>query len=85
MNNDLQVENLQLPGKPALRKLAEAKRDGSELSFENERKLHAQWRKAEAEVLAAADVVCVTCIGAGDKRLRRINFPRVRSQFHDFG
>lgn len=36
-------------------------------------------RKFESEILAAADVVCVTCIGAGDKRLKRFNFPIVRS------
>jgi hypothetical protein len=50
-----------------------------ELSLDNERKLHALMRKFETEILAAADVVCVTCIGAGDKRLKRFNFPIVRS------
>lgn len=50
-----------------------------ELSLDNERKLHALMRKFETEILAAADVVCVTCIGAGDKRLKRFSFPIVRS------
>ena len=49
-----------------------------ELSLEAERRLHSLWRRAEAEVLAEADVVCVTCIGAGDKRLRKHAFPAVR-------
>ena len=50
-----------------------------ELSLDQERKLHSMMRKFESEILAAADVVCVTCIGAGDKRLKRFNFPIVCS------
>lgn len=74
-----QVEHLSGAGREALQKLVAHKRDKGELSLDAERKLHALWRKAEAELLAAADVVCVTCIGAGDKRLRRLSFPCVRA------
>ena len=74
-----QVEHLPLPGREALQQLAAQKREKGELTLENKRKLHSLWRKAEAEVLAAADVVCVTCIGAGDRRLRRLSFPCVCS------
>jgi regulator of nonsense transcripts 1 len=73
-----QVENLHLPGKQSLHKLIEQKKEEGDLSLENERRLRQLWRQAEAEILAEADVVCVTCIGAGDKRLRRLRFPRVR-------
>lgn len=73
-----QVEALRVPGRSQLQKLVELKREAGELSLENERRLRQLWRRAEEEVLAEADVICVTCIGAADKRLRRMRFHRVR-------
>lgn len=72
-----QVENLRVAGRSQLQKLIEMKKEAGELSLDNERRLHQLWRRAEAEVLAEADVVCVTCIGAADKRLRKMRFQRV--------
>lgn len=74
----MQVANIKVAGHEQLQKLHSQKHDKGELSLDNERKLHALMRKFETEILAAADVVCVTCIGAGDKRLKRFNFPIVR-------
>jgi regulator of nonsense transcripts 1 len=48
------------------------------MSLDNERRLHQLWRRAAAEILAEADMVCVTCIGAADKRLREMRLQRVR-------
>lgn len=73
-----QVANIRVPGHEQLQKLFELKKDKGELSLDNERRLHALMRKFEAEIIQAADVVCVTCIGAGDKRLKRFKFPIVR-------
>lgn len=74
-----QVANIRVPGHEQLQKLFELKKEKGELSLDNERRLHALMRKFEAEIIQAADVVCVTCIGAGDKRLKRFKFPIVRS------
>lgn len=74
-----QATNLKVPGRQQLQKLLQMKEDKTELSIEDERKLHQLQRSAEIEILKEADIVCVTCIGAGDKRLRGMRFPQVRS------
>lgn len=48
-----------------------------ELSAADERKLRSLQRQAERELLLAADVVCVTCTGAGDPRLSNFRFRKV--------
>lgn len=47
------------------------------LRAEDEKQLHMLRRRLEAEVLGAADVVCATCVGAGDARLRGFRFQHV--------
>lgn len=34
-------------------------------------------RSAERELLQAADVICCTCVGAGDKRLKNMKFTSI--------
>ena len=43
----------------------------------DERKYKALRRGLERELLQAADVVCATCVGAGDVRLTNFRFRRV--------
>lgn len=43
----------------------------------DERKHRTLLRALEREVLQAADVVCATCVGAGDPRLTHFRFRRV--------
>ncbi len=38
-------------------------------------------RATEKEVLQSADVVCTTCVGAGDPRLTNFRFRKVRAQW----
>ena len=74
-----QASNVKLPSRQQLCKLQQLKEEKGELSLDEERKLHQLKRAAEAEVLREADVICCTCIGAGDKRLRGMRFEQVSS------
>lgn len=40
--------------------------------------MNAAMQAAERELLQAADVVCTTCVGAGDPRLLNFRFRKVR-------
>ena len=51
-----------------------SKRERSELTNEEERRYMRMVRAAERELLRAADVVCTTCVSAGDERLRPLRF-----------
>ncbi|KAL8434975.1 hypothetical protein Efla_005058 [Eimeria flavescens] len=51
-------------------------RDG-DLDITEEKRLRVLQLRCEAEVLQAADVVCCTCIGAGDKRIGDFQFKNV--------
>jgi len=64
-------------GNPDLRKLAQLKAEVGELSSQDEKKLKQLTRQAEREILANADVVCCTCVGAGDPRLAKMKFRNV--------
>ncbi|SCU92248.1 LAFA_0F09054g1_1 [Lachancea sp. 'fantastica'] len=55
--------------KGELKKLLKLKEDVGELSSADTKKFVKQVRKSELEILKKADVVCCTCVGAGDKRL----------------
>ncbi|SCV01458.1 LAME_0G16336g1_1 [Lachancea meyersii CBS 8951] len=55
--------------KGELKKLLKLKEDVGELSSTDTKKFVKQVRKSELEILRKADVVCCTCVGAGDKRL----------------
>lgn len=55
--------------KGELKKLLKLKELVGELSANDAKKFVRLVRKAESEILKKADVVCCTCVGAGDKRL----------------
>jgi regulator of nonsense transcripts 1 len=72
-----QVRHLDVPDAAELRKLEQLREELGELSAGDERRLRSTQRALEREVLAAADVVCATCAGAGDPRLAHLRFRRV--------
>lgn len=57
-----------------LQKLQQLKDETGELSSSDEKRYRALKKTAERELLEAADVICCTCVGAGDPRLSRIKF-----------
>ncbi|QIW96006.1 hypothetical protein AMS68_001524 [Peltaster fructicola] len=60
-----------------LAKLTQLKSELGELSSQDEKKFKALTRGAEREILANADVICCTCVGAGDPRLSKLKFRTV--------
>ena len=60
-----------------LQKLIQLKNEQGELSSNDERKYKTLIRQCEKEILAAADVICCTCVGAGDPRLSKLRFRTV--------
>lgn len=60
-----------------LQKLIQLKSEQGELSGSDERKYRALVRNAEKDILNAADVICTTCVGAGDPRLAKFKFRTV--------
>jgi regulator of nonsense transcripts 1 len=59
---------------PELWKLFQLKDKMGELIPSDERKFKVLRRKAEQEILQCADVICCTCVGAGDPRLAKFSF-----------
>lgn len=53
------------------------KRETSELSGDEERRYIRLVRTTERDLLRAADVICTTCVSAGDERLRAVRFQTV--------
>ncbi|KAH7874834.1 ATP dependent helicase [Lentinula edodes] len=60
-----------------LQKLIMLKNEQGELSSNDERKYKTLIRQCEKEILTAADVICCTCVGAGDPRLSKLKFRTV--------
>jgi regulator of nonsense transcripts 1 len=60
-----------------LRKLNQLKDELGELSSQDEKKFKQLTRAAEREILSNADVICCTCVGAGDPRLAKFKFRTV--------
>ncbi|SBT79122.1 regulator of nonsense transcripts 1, putative [Plasmodium malariae] len=60
-----------------LNKLLELKEEVGELSQKDERRLKKLIFYAEQEILIEADVICSTCVGAMDKRLKKFRFSQV--------
>lgn len=60
-----------------LQKLIQLKNEQGELSSNDERKYKTLIRQCEKEILGAADVICCTCVGAGDPRLNKLKFRTV--------
>ncbi|EGE03329.1 hypothetical protein TEQG_02362 [Trichophyton equinum CBS 127.97] len=67
-NNDSNIE---------LVKLNQLKTELGELSSQDEKKYKQLTRAAEKEILTNADVICCTCVGAGDPRLAKSKFRTV--------
>ncbi len=60
-----------------LTKLTQLKNELGELSSQDEKKFKQLTQAAEREILNNADVVCCTCVGAGDPRLAKMKFRNV--------
>lgn len=60
-----------------LNKLTQLKTELGELSSQDEKKFKTLTRAAEREILSNADVICCTCVGAGDPRLAKLKFRTV--------
>lgn len=60
-----------------LTKLNQLKAELGELSSQDEKKFKTLTRAAEREILQNADVICCTCVGAGDPRLAKLKFRTV--------
>lgn len=59
------------------RKLQQLKEELGELSAQDDKKYKQLRRATERELLLAADVICTTCVGAGDPRLQGFRFTKV--------
>ncbi len=77
-NGNVQVANANVAEWKDLRNLLSLREEAGELSAADERKLAQVRSEAERAVLAAADVICCTCVAAGDRRLLSMRFHRVR-------
>ena len=60
-----------------LNKLQQLKDETGELSFADEKRFRYLKKACERELLESADVICCTCVGAGDPRLSRFRFHSV--------
>lgn len=60
-----------------LGKLSLLKNEYGELKSQDEKKFKQLTKAAEKEILGSADVVCCTCVGAGDPRLSKMQFRSV--------
>lgn len=66
-----------LAGGDELCKLQRLKDEIGELSERDQKKYRALRNRTEREILQAADVICCTCVGAGDPRLKNFRFRQV--------
>ena len=71
-----QVQNVETADNHELQRLLRKKKN-QDLSISEEKKLKNMVRAAEFEFLKNADVICCTCVGAGDPRLRKMKFKHV--------
>ncbi|XP_055910009.1 regulator of nonsense transcripts 1 homolog [Eupeodes corollae] len=60
-----------------LKQLQQLKDETGELSRADEKRYRMLKRAAEFQLLEAADVICCTCVGAGDPRLKSIKFSSI--------
>ena len=58
-------------------KLKRLKAEVGELTDRDQRKFKTLQNRTEKEILQAADVICCTCVGAGDPRLQNFRFRQV--------
>ncbi|KAL4227542.1 ATP-dependent helicase NAM7 [Mactra antiquata] len=62
---------------PELQKLQQLKDETGELSVTDEKRYRSLKKQCERELLQNADVICCTCVGAGDPRLAKMQFRSV--------
>lgn len=67
-----QIKNMET--NTELQKLQQLKDETGELSSVDEKRYRLLKKTAEKDLLEAADVICCTCVGAGDPRLHRLKF-----------
>ncbi|KAK6947477.1 RNA helicase UPF1, 1B domain [Dillenia turbinata] len=72
-----QVRHLDMSEKSELHKLQQLKDEQGELSSSDEKKYKALKQATEREISQSADVICCTCVGAGDPRLANFRFRQV--------
>ncbi|KAL2525251.1 Regulator of nonsense transcripts 1-like protein [Abeliophyllum distichum] len=72
-----QVRHLDTSEKSEFHKLQQLKDEQGELSSSDEKKYKALKRATEREISQSADVICCTCVGAGDPRLSNFRFRQV--------
>ncbi|EFJ52298.1 hypothetical protein VOLCADRAFT_86581, partial [Volvox carteri f. nagariensis] len=72
-----QVTHMAVPEGERLRKLLALRGAQGGLNASDEKELKSLRRRLEMEVLENADVVCTTCVGAGDPRLANFRFQHV--------
>ncbi|GLC57612.1 ATP-dependent helicase NAM7 [Pleodorina starrii] len=72
-----QVTHMAVPEGERLRKLLALRGAQGGLNASDEKELKSLRRRLEMEVLENADVVCTTCVGAGDPRLSNFRFQHV--------
>ncbi|KAH8411744.1 hypothetical protein KR215_010553 [Drosophila sulfurigaster] len=70
-----QIRNMETNSE--LKKLQQLKDETGELSSADEKRYRSLKRGTENQLLEAADVICCTCVGAGDIRLSRIKFTSI--------
>ena len=70
-----QIKNLEGTGE--LQKLQLLKDETGELSSNDEKRDRILRKQSEKDLLDLADVICCTCIGAGDPRLARMKFSSI--------
>lgn len=63
--------------KGEFKRLTKLKEEIGELSFQDSNVYYSNLRKFENNIIANADVICCTCVGAKDKRLDKLNFRSV--------
>lgn len=73
----MMVRNLDSPKYAELKKLQLLKDEIGSLRKSDSDRYRVLKRRAEIEILQAADVICTTCVGAGDRRLADFRFRQV--------
>ncbi len=72
-----QVRHLKTKERSEFQKVQQLKDEQGELSLNDEKKYRTLKRAAEREILNAAEVICTTCVGAGDPRLTGFRMKQV--------
>lgn len=76
--SDRSLDNLiQKRAPPHLKKLLALKEEKGELNKEQEKQLRRDYQRMKQSILKSADIVCATCVGAGDHILDGFDFHAV--------